>query len=530
MRALLALAAALLATGCSVPLEGAACTAPGEAASCPSGQACGIDLRCSTGAAQCAAMCIPGDPGSAPRCSSDGKGIERCTSADPVCGAWQVAAADDCDAQQLVCAGGAAPACQCKPAGPVFVADAAGGATSASLAPSGAGAPVACRFRSLGAALAAAGAYATANGSATVSIQGGKGTFGKTATGESFPLTVPAGVTLTGSESPLDPTQHVILVDDSGAATAVQLGDGARLAGVAIQDQDATGTGVAVSCAAQAVSLDTVTVEAVALAPATGVLATGISIGGACEVDLTGVTVQGASGIGIDVNRSAPTALVATTGLVLDQNGTGLRLEEGNVTLGGATVKRSVGTGVDATTSTSGNPSLTIQGGAFHHNGDTAVALQGNALVAITGAQICQNGAVRTWGPGTARKVGGVVGIGFAPSTFAFTGNLVHDNAGDQVLIAASGASTWALDGVVSGVANCTAGAMNVFSGYASGTYGLVANGAKVSATFDLWSGGNLPASNQDYQTYNGGTVNAVGTSGNDYCLMPPTLSCPPAQ
>jgi hypothetical protein len=48
MRALLALATALLLAGCQVDLEGAACAVPGSSDQCPSGQRCGVDLRCSS--------------------------------------------------------------------------------------------------------------------------------------------------------------------------------------------------------------------------------------------------------------------------------------------------------------------------------------------------------------------------------------------------------------------------------------------------------------------------------------------------
>jgi len=47
MRRLVILLAAALA-GCSVELEGAACDVPGETAQCPSGQACGVDRKCSS--------------------------------------------------------------------------------------------------------------------------------------------------------------------------------------------------------------------------------------------------------------------------------------------------------------------------------------------------------------------------------------------------------------------------------------------------------------------------------------------------
>jgi hypothetical protein len=105
MRAAWLLLALIPAAGCQVNVEGAPCVAPGKLDDCPEGQACGNDLRCSKRAAACAdetARCRPGVTPS--RCRTNGSAIEKCTSADPVCGTWAVAAAeDDCASASLAC-------------------------------------------------------------------------------------------------------------------------------------------------------------------------------------------------------------------------------------------------------------------------------------------------------------------------------------------------------------------------------------------------------------------------------------------
>ena len=80
-----ALAAALLAlAGCKVEVEGAPCSVPGQGADCPSGQACGNDLRCSMAAASAGCVfCTDGAPG----CS--GPDVVRCAvDRSQACASW----------------------------------------------------------------------------------------------------------------------------------------------------------------------------------------------------------------------------------------------------------------------------------------------------------------------------------------------------------------------------------------------------------------------------------------------------------
>jgi len=476
MRARIALlAAAALAAGCSVKTEGAACSIPGTTDNCPAGQACGADRTCSRSAAACMASCLP----------------------------------FFCDEHHQQCT--------CPPnSDGIYRVDPNAPALDGGKTPTGVDTPAACRYRSLTAALEAASAHTNPK----IMIMGGAATFSAAATGETFPLTVPAGATLTGAENPLDPAKHVISIDDSAATEGVHLQDGATLAGVTIQNDTATGIGVRVSCDTNAVKLDKVTVAA---AGPGSQLATGIRIEDGCEVDLADVQVLGASGAGLHVERSAADKVVVATNVVLDQNGEGVRLVQGDLTLNVPTVKRSAAAGVNAYNETAGGTKLTISGGVLHHNGDTGVVLSGNTSVSMLRTDICQNGSVTVR---SGRKVGGIYADGAPPSVFTFAGNHVFGNAGDQVMLAASGTTvTWRLDGT----AACAPDTMNVFSQYGGdGGRGLVAATAKVSATFDFWQDGVKPASPSDYEVVGSGSIDAGGAT--NYCLTVPTLTCPAAQ
>ena len=205
-RAALLLAALLAA--CQVPTDGARCDSDSN---CPSGQACGNDRTCSERAAACAATrCTPG----ATRCGTQGA-VERCTDADKTCGTWT---AEPCAAGLSCGALSGAHACECLPAeGGILVADPAAG--SALPYATGRDSPAQCRFARLGDALAAATPGTTVR--AAGAPPGGTVAFSKSA-GETLPLTIPAGVTLT-SDAATGGGRYVVRMDDAqGVALQAQ--------------------------------------------------------------------------------------------------------------------------------------------------------------------------------------------------------------------------------------------------------------------------------------------------------------------
>jgi hypothetical protein len=391
--------------------------------------------------------------------------------------------------------------------------------------------PAICRYRSITAALDAAGAV---SGPATVVLAGAAATYG-VSNGEKFPLAIPPGVKLTGDDAPLDPTLRIIQLDgDMTEGVLVQ--DGATLSGVTIRNLSASNaaTGALIMCGSGDVSLEAVHVEAATPAPATGQLAKGIRVEGGCSVTLTSVAVSGASGPGLEVERSTPGGLVVAANLALDSNGEGVRLIEGDLTLSAPTIKRSAAAGVDAHNDTAASTKLTIMDGVLHHNGDTGVLLSGNARVIIERTQVCRNSAV-TPRSTQSRVVGGIYADGAPPQAFTFSGNLTHDNAGDQVLIAASGVTaTWVLDGAPA-AGPCAPATTNVFAGYGATDGGMgvvVVSPAKVSALFDAWNGGTRPLSGTDYQAIGANASIDVGTGGSasNFCDPPAQPTCPAAQ
>jgi hypothetical protein len=120
MRCAGAILLALALAACGVDVEGAPCATPGEITNCPTGQACGADLRCSVKALDCA-KCVPGDR----RCASGG--VETCV-AGGACSSWSLSA---CPAPQTCHDSAAGPSCAC-PGDPVECHGVAGDSCDAS--------------------------------------------------------------------------------------------------------------------------------------------------------------------------------------------------------------------------------------------------------------------------------------------------------------------------------------------------------------------------------------------------------------
>jgi hypothetical protein len=312
MRWLLTLAAAAALAGCSVDVEGAACTTPGSTENCPAGQACGTGLTCSVAAAACT-PCTPG----AVECR-DGDVKECSVTADPVCVTWVVKTA--CTPGGLACAGGAQPACACPPhtESPVVLLADPAAATVAGLVRNGA-ATSACRFLTLGDALAGAPAGA---------IVRAAGYAGTPVVFTEPPLTIAAGVSVTTDDATPNPANYVIEPSAAvGTSTLVSMKPGAKLAGFEVRNVSASGVGVETSCT-EVSDTATVTIDAVRI---TG-LGTGTtppprfkfgvrhSSPGYCSLSMTGATIGGASDTGVLISNVAPASTLTIASSVIQGN------------------------------------------------------------------------------------------------------------------------------------------------------------------------------------------------------------------
>ncbi len=508
MRALLVLAAASFLAACQVDVEGAACAVPGSGDLCPSGQRCGNDLRCSERAAACADRCTVSER----RCGSIDGDVRTCVEGDPVCGAWRVDV--DC-AAGLECRGeGAEAACFCPTnVGAEVVVDPGAGAPAGAPAPTGVRTPAACRFGTLEAGLAAA-----RDGVASVVVAAGApATYPVTA-----PLAIPPGVTLRADDEPPAPDQRVLSLEGDVAA-GVTLAEGSALSGFTIRNGSAPSSAVAVevACAAGALArLADVIVEA---AGASSTLADGIRASGACPLELSRVTVRGAAGAGLLVARAGAADTVLVADSTFDGNGVGVRVARGDLTLQRAVVKGNDGVGVvgGAAGATAADTRLTLEQSTVRANGNTGVLVMADAKrVHLLGNRICGNAsASQNCGTGGVnRSVGGVCLYAAPAGDVSFSGNAIHANSGDQLMVAGG---TWNLDGP-SGATACGAG-RNVFAGYlASSARGVFAAYANVSVR---WNGWEVPSPRLgfDYEAAPAGySVDAgTGTSPNQVCPPP---------
>lgn len=486
MRRALALIAALGLSACTVDVEGAPCSTAGSTADCPAGQACGVDGKCSERAAGCTDPALRCEPGVDTRCSADGLRIETCVASDP-CGGWAfLAGGVDCSEGSLVCSSASgSPRCACDDPGTRILVDLAA-PVDPDLAPTGASEPAACRFRTLGAALA------YAEGAAPITVRavgspsaGAPAVFGS----ETFPLEVAAGVTLETASSPPAPELWVISAAPLSSAHVVELGSGAAIEGFTLRSLSASGDGIAVACGggtaaarANAVRID-----------GQGQLRHGVSVTGTCGLEASDLEVRGAAQVGLLVDvlladPLAPAAGVTVTGGALTANGgAGAELRAGFLSLAGtATVPFSIsgnggfGVSVLAHDGADGRPyaavALDLDLAEVSANGEAGILVGGTNLPAESSASIQSSKIHGNLGRTSAsehvanRRAGGVLFRGTPVQLTAFSGNQVYANGSavpsvshDQVAVFS--ASKWSFPGT-----DCDAGA-NVYACPASGGY-----------------------------------------------------------
>jgi hypothetical protein len=487
MRRLAFVVAALLAAGCQVDTEGAACETD---AHCPSGQACGLDGTCSTRAAACDERCTPGEK----KCTEDGPiaTITICdTTRDAVCGSWEQP--DACAAGLVCAADGPACACPTVTSGEYHFDPARVGI--ADVAPTGAASPSACRLDRIEDALAKAAEYGT----------GGRAVFA----GEAFeyaieaaPFAVPAGVTLK-TTAPGDPSRAVLTIAslESASSPAVVLQPGAALEGFTIRNEGAaTGAGVAFVCDGSTVP-EVRRVRVLARKSETEAFATGVAIGEGCGAKLEEVVVKGASGpaLFVDSGSDAPTTLVRGGAFESSQHGIEIRSGRLTVESGEQPTRLAANRGYGLfATHRDAEPYpaiiLSVTGADVTDNDETGLRLADVPLssnLTMAALEIHANRATTEFSEhANGRKAGGVVLQGEPPALFSFRASRVYGNGGDQVGVYSS--SPWWLAGLDPGAeptSPCDAALPNVFAcpSTDSDRSLMYAWPTTVNATWNVW-------------------------------------------
>jgi hypothetical protein len=521
------LALSLAAAGCSVNVEGAPCAIAGATTDCPSGQACGNDLRCTARALGCAASrCAPGTFACA-----DGTSGRRCDAgADPVCGAW---VADACGAH--------APDCR-------IVADPRAGIEGwTPPAPLGIPQPPECRFGRLGDALDAAAARAPA--AAAVRIEGAPGeapVFGEVTAEEEWPLVVASNVSVVAAGDP------PAVIRGKPGVTPVLAVQG-TLEGVRVEGGGARDVGIALSCgAAGAPSLRRVEVDGGGhwfLDDPTSLVTTGLGFGvtvaGACGATLAAVDVSFVSTVALRIEADpASAATVEVFGGSYGTSNYGIHVRAGKVsiapdpdTLASTVVSRNAVDGIviGRTSGRSGIAGLqqsaaptdvVVDHVVINGNGGAGVvaaALHSASNVRIARCDIYGNGAIDDREPrygSPSRGAGGVL-LALGPiARFAFVGNRLWSNKWDQLAFDSLAAHSIAAPrcGPDSNVFACME-ATCVSVGGACAV--AVPAGGAIDAWYSLWPG--VPSAYASYDV--------DGIDADEYCTpahpgVPPMPTC----
>jgi hypothetical protein len=464
-------AALLLAAACSVELEGARCDTTEQ---CPADQACGNDRRCSVRAARCE-RCGAGEL----RCSKRADAIETCLGDDPVCGKW--VASSSCG--PLVCAqdGAAAPACVCTPPATDVYVDPVAGESNAAVVATGAPEPPECRFRTLTAALANAPPAATVHAIGTPPV-----VFGAD---ETFPLTIPSGVTLAGAADDGAVEAFRIARDAADASNpVVRLEAGATLQGFTIASATATAPVVDLACTGSGIAaLRTSVVDGGASSRA------GVVVSGTCGVDLLDVTLRSIDGPGLDVRPSSADVVVTMLRGRVEGAKPGIFIDAGAVQVSGDDTAR-VEIASNSTYGVYASKRAVLPTPALHlrldralveSNRETGIAIKdlpAGSTVAITASEIRSNQTSTDLSLGASgRKAGGIVLWGTPPAQATFAGNLIRGNSGDEVAVLSG--QPWNLS-----AASCDAASKNVFTCVADGEYAVVSVGSTTNAQYNDWS------------------------------------------
>ncbi len=350
--------------------------------------------------------------------------------------------------------------------------------------PTGVVTPAACRFKTLAHAfgVVVSGGKVIATGHSSAQVQ-------FTEPGESFPITVPANVTLTTSDSPLTTTNYALVFNDAAATDAVILSAGATLSGFSVVDNGGNSAARAIACASGAATLDTDLVNGLNGVSGGTNLTTGVEVSGSCALTTSGVTVENftSAGVSLDQTTDAGTPAITTTNGAVGPNGKdGLVVNAGAATLTGTHFD-----GNGATNSVSSG--IALNGGTLTASSITASKNQGTGVyvgaaatsASLTGATASINGYDGLLAQGGTIALATVTANANGHDGLDVTGGSVTDTGG---VYGASGAGNTA-DGVAlteSAALSFTGSGTSASGNGANGVNLLPGNGTPVAATVAL--------------------------------------------
>jgi hypothetical protein len=488
---------ALHQSGCANDVNG--CHIKGNTIACVGIQTCqGAD---GVGACQCPAAGTTAGTG----CSTlnaticQGDTVLTCIN-DAASGCHYWAQPNDCTASSLVCGtkSGVA-ACQCSEhSGGDYFADPVSGADTSAVFPTGINSPAMCRFGTLGKALAQ-----TTSGNRVIATSTG---LPQIFNAETFPLVVPAGVTLTTSDSVPTPGNYYIGLK-AVSTTGVSLGSKSVIEGFTLLNESGNVAAVALGVAGTNVTVDTVTLEGTN----GGTMGTGIGVSGSGQGLLNAVTVQGFT-TGVSVSTTSGVA-VALNNSTIDTNATGVALTNGTLSVDTVTVNSGSGDGVNAKAaagaiSTLSAKSLTVTN--MTGMGVAQVSSGGTVTVTLTSANVHNNGGgmLVTGGTGTlgAVQLHDNTGVGITQS-----GGSVTLGSGGTTTVQANAGKGVALSG-----GTLTVGAASITNNGGDGV--AVTGGAtlvsNIGAAYTS-NGGNGISSTSSTLTFFGSAAAPIAVSSN---------------
>ncbi|MHB1845530.1 MAG: beta strand repeat-containing protein [Deltaproteobacteria bacterium] len=488
-------------------------------------------------------------------CDSTGN-IDTCTATNG-CNLW--AATTTCSGG-YTCIGTGTLSCGCPDNGtnatvyvdPVNGNDGTFSNGSVTETPTGVQTPAACRFKTLAHSfgVVASGGKVIATGFSSSQVQ-------FTQPNETFPITVPANVTLTTSDSPLTTTNYAIVFNNGTAANAVLLSSGSTLSGFAVTDNGGNAAASMIACSSGSVTLDTDVVNGLNNVTGGGApMATGVADDGTCSLTATGVTVEnfGIEGVALNATTDAGTPSITTTNGAVGPNDTdGLRVNAGTATLTGTHfdgngVTNNVSSGVTVETGTLTATSITasnnkgsgifidaattsasVTGATASGNGYDGLLLRSNSTLATVtangnghdGLEIAAGTVTDTSGVYGATGAGNAVdGIALTetatPLSFTGNGTSASGNAGNGInLIAGNGAvaATVGLHGVTlsgNGARGLHLGPNLAVSATASANTTVTVDGTGGATTIDKNGTGTTKASGVRVES---GTLGMTGAA-----------------
>jgi hypothetical protein len=396
-----------------------------------------------------------------------------------------IASADDCASVGLECR---AATCVCATPTDSIRVDAT--ATPGPLAPTGADAPLQCRFTKLGDALAyAKDVWMPAQDGAPVTVRAlGTPTPGNPVVfdEESLPLVVAPGVTLSTTAASPNPSDWVISANPGASVDVIRLSDGGTVEGFTVRSVSATGNGITLNCGSS-----TPAVVRDVIVDGNATLARGISVSGSCGAVLERVDASNATGAALEIAASASASVIArgskfrASSVGIQTTGGILLLERDGTTA--TEVTDNVGNGIVLSGTT--EIDATLANVLVEQNGGTGLfvnMIPDTSKLTMTSCDVRSNGTLTPIAYGTlgdVRNAGGVLLRQAGLAAFQLRGNRIYANHGgtgaDGLAFFSTG--TWQLT-----TGSCEA--PNAFGCEGAGRAVNVTTGGSVDATGSLWS------------------------------------------